>query len=382
MSPSAPQLQPLSQTNRRLVFLSMLALFSILVPVLVLYATGYRFNWMSTETSFRIVGGMYITNSAEDTEIIVNGEPVQNMRIFQRAAYIQNVPAGLHEVYVEGDGLTTWVKNLPVFAQLVTEARSFNLPVVPNVRVITQWVDPVTSAGVLFEPATSTPFSSATTTSLLIATTSTATSTYSVNNEYVYVASLFASSTATSSDDTRQGLDFGALRSTISSATTSVEATTTKRSQDVMLFERDGEVFARWMGEDRRRPYYYCVNYQDATTTAQLYGEHVFAQLYVELASSTDFTVVSKQSQTLCRSTIRIDRIWQEVKMFDFVPGTTDLVLMHLTNGLYVVEIDDRSWQNVQLLYPGTNIEVVLDGQTIYVKQDEYFLQVFADITN
>ncbi len=359
----------------------MLGMFTVLVPLLVLYATGYRFNWMSSETSFRIVGGMYITNSAEETEIIVNGEPVQNMRIFQQAAYIQNVPAGLHEVYVEGEGVRTWVKNLPVFAQLVTEARSFNLPVIPQVRVITNWVDPRVSAGVLFEPATTTPFRGATTTSLLVSTTSTATSTYAVNSEYVFVRSLFATPTTTATSTATQKPSGNNSPVLTTPSTTPILATTTKRTQDVVLYESEGEVFAQWVGEDRRRPYYYCVNYQDATTTAQLYGEHVFAQLYTQLASTTDFGNSELENQTLCRSTIRIDRKWQDVKMFDFVPGTTDLVLMHLSDGLYVVEVDDRSWQNVQLLYPGTDIEVVIDGQTIYVKQDEYFLQVYADIS-
>ena len=82
----------------------------------------------------------------------------------------------------------------------------------------------------------------------------------------------------------------------------------------------------------------------------------------------------------VCRIDIRIDRKWQEVIWFDFLPNRSDLVLMLLEDGLYVVEIDDRSWQNVQLLYPGTDLVVLLDAGRVMVKDGEYILEVFTDL--
>jgi hypothetical protein len=55
---------------------------------------------------------------------------------------------------------------------------------------------------------------------------------------------------------------------------------------------------------------------------------------------------------------------------------------MHLSDGLYAVEVDDRAWQNTQLLYPGTDIHVVQDGGRIYVQDGEYYLEVFTEIAS
>ncbi len=49
---------------------------------------------------------------------------------------------------------------------------------------------------------------------------------------------------------------------------------------------------------------------------------------------------------------------------------------MHLSDGLYVVEVDDRSWQNTQLLYPGEDITVVQDGGRIYVADEDSYVEV------
>ena len=70
----------------------------------------------------------------------------------------------------------------------------------------------------------------------------------------------------------------------------------------------------------------------------------------------------------------------QTVEYFDFFPGNSSLVLMHLEDGLYVTEIDDRSWQNSQLLYPGEDITVRVEGGQIYVRDRGYLLEVFTEI--
>jgi hypothetical protein len=72
--------------------------------------------------------------------------------------------------------------------------------------------------------------------------------------------------------------------------------------------------------------------------------------------------------------------LWQTVKWFDFMPDNENLVLMLLDDGLFVIEADDRAWQNTQLLYPGKDLEVLLDGGRIFVKDGDYYLEVFTEI--
>lgn len=381
MTPTT-HLPPLPEKQRRFIFLTMVLAFAIAVPLMVFYAVGYRFDFSKSLYDFKAVGGMYINSDANDVIISVDGERVENMRIFRSAAYIQNLEAGVHEVYVEREGLYTWVKELPVFAHLVTEGQSFNMPKRPQIRLLTEWSDDV-GGSVLFENATTTYFGFASTTNRIeLATSTFATSTLNENLEYTYIVSRFASSSAEAAELEEyerlkaQRFSFPGDKAAIPTTT----ATTTKHFRDSVIFKHDGEVFVSWEGNFDDIPYYYCVTNKGPVRTPELYGQHVYDQLVEQTPTSTDLTKLSLVNERLCRTTIRIDRLWQNVRWFDFLPGSEDLVLMLLDDGLYVVEVDDRAWQNTQLLYPGTNLEVLIDGGRIFVKDRGFYLEVFTEI--
>jgi len=375
------EMQPLSQKKRRFVFLLSLTLFVVAVPVSVFYAIGYRFDFANDITNIKSVGGMYVRNETPDTEMFINSEPVRDMRVFQRAAYIQNLEEGMHRIHVQGEGVQTWVKELPVYAHYVTEVSSFNLPQVPQIRIITEWSDPTTGSGVLFDTeATSTfAFASVTAPTILVSST-TATSTLVANPEYDYVQSRLASTTQERA--LLQSLRVQAERFMFGSelaSTTPVAptATTTVRSRDFILYEREGEVFVHFAGPSEDIPYYYCVIYSGKANTSAEYGTHVYEQVMDQ------FDIVSSLlGSRMCRTDIRIDRLGQTVSWFDFFPGSTDIVLMLLEDGLYAVEVDDRAWQNTQILYPGEGLQVVQDGGRIYVQDKEVLIEVYTQIAS
>ena len=378
-----PQVQPLSHRRRQVIFILSLVAFAVAVPLLVFYAIGYRINIFDQAHSIQSVGGMYVSADAPNIAIYVDNKPVQDMRIFQHAAYIQNLTAGEHEIHVQGKGIQTWVKKLPVFAHYVTEAQSFNMPVVPQIRLITRWQTRSGLPVVAAKASSTLPTNASSTTNIFIAT-STATSTYVSNSEYAYVKSLFASSTALQKEIARQAaLHSGSVflfSNDASQATTT--ATTTKTYQKTKLYEQNGEVYIAWEGQKENTPYYYCVQYQNASTTNALYGKHVTANIKNQFASlvATQNDKLKAPPVRVCRTRIRIDRKNQQVISFNYYPGSRDLVLMHLTDGLYVVEADDRAWQNTQPLYLGKNIQVVVDGGQIYVKQNDYYFEVYTSL--
>ncbi len=383
-----PHVQPLPRAHRRFIFAASVFLFVTLVPLLVFYAIGYRFDFSEGGIqNIQSVGGMYVSTEAEDTQIFIDDEPVENMRIFQRAAYIQNLDAGVHQVHVQGEGLTTWVKELPVFAHFVTEANAFNLPLVPHVRYITPYTDIETGGTVVMETDT-VPFSYATTTqTFFVATSTRATSTFEKNLEYVYVAQLFASTT-----EERAQMELAAAYQEETFAFTTAKttrptttATTTVRMSDMELYEHEGLVYARWTGQLRHIPYYFCVN-PVASSTPEIYGQHVTEQLQaavlaseVTAGSGTDATLF-EVSNRLCRTEIPIDTKGQAPVWFTFLPDNRDHVIVQLRDGIYVVEIDDRAWQNVQLLYPGTDITLVVDGSRILIQDGDYYLEVYTTL--
>lgn len=358
----------------------------IAVPALVFYAMGYRFDFSDEDRNIRSVGGMYISADANETEIFIDDEPVEDMRIFQRAAYIQNLTEGVHQVHVQGLGLQTWVKELPVFSHYVTEAASFNMPTIPQVRLISEY-ETLQGETVLFSPATSTPLTRASSSQFFFVATSTATSTFVIKSEYEYVETLFASSTemqnarAQQFEIIAQPFQFS---QDVQNATTAL-ATTTKMDRDTRLYEEDGEVYISWTGDRDAIPYYYCVRYDTASTTAALYGTHVENSVVAQVFNAyqeNDQVITSTQmrDQRWCRDAIKIDRQQQELVWFDYFPNSQDLVLMHMAEGLFVVEVDDRAWQNTQLLYPGETIQVVKDGDRIFVYDEGYYFEVFTQL--
>ena len=379
MSPT-PEVQPLSQQHRRRVFIISLLIFCVSVPLLVFYAIGYRFDFSEESGSIKSVGGIYITADSRDLQIFVDDKPVEDMRIFQNAAYIQNLPAGIHQVHTQGDAVQTWVKDLPVFSHIVTEVASFNIPKVPQVRLITEY-ETAEGDSVLFQKASSTPLVFASSTNLFFFATTSATTTFDKNPEWAYVDTLFASSTEKKKQlqELRRQQKLNNFRFITSSSSSLISsATTTKTKDNLVLFEKEGEVYARWDGRQENIPYYFCIKYGSASSTSALYGEHIYNGLAATYSSLNDFSQEIKITDRLCRDMIRIDRQGQNVRLFDFLPGGRDLVLMHLEDGVYVVEIDDRAWQNVQLLYPGDVQQVIVEGGHVFIKDGPYYLEVFT----
>jgi hypothetical protein len=389
--PVEPIVQPLPRSHRRLVFWSFLTLFVVAMPSLWFYTTGYRFDWTNEEGGIVGVGGLYISTDAQNVEFYVDEAQVTDFRIFRKAAYIQNLVEGKHSIHVQGVGLQTWAKDLPVQSYIVTEAFAFMMPSVPHVRVITEYQTATGTAVLrLRAPLPKDPyFAFASTTNAYIATTSRATTTLVQNQEYRYVRTLFASSTATSTSLVAQ-LSDRIERQFVPRLGTSTDdallATSTREDQGMRAFIADGEVNVSWVGDTSERPNYFCVP-DVSTSTSRLYGEHVYQDLIEEaIRRGVAATIEAVQpliiDQRLCRDSIRIDRKGMEVRAFEFFPNTPGLVLMLLDDGLYVVEVDDRAWQNTQLLYPGEDLMFVVDGGRIYVEDREQYLEVLTTVPN
>jgi len=380
--PAEPQIKPLAYKKRKWFFRVLILSFIVIMPLVVFYATGYRFDF-SKESPIISTGGIYISVPVDNADIYINEELVRDIRVFRRASYIQNLNAGIHRVHVQSEGLQTWVKELPVQSHIVTEVQSFNMPVVPQIRLIGGWISG-TGRQVFPKVATSTianKFSFASTTEQVLASTTIATTTLTVNQEYDFVRSLFGTTTESETLVGRvvQGVN-EAFVFTEGSTTATATPTTTIVNRDMKLYESDGEVYATWLGRDNEIPYYFCVNYQAASSTVTQYGKHVYEGVATVLATMP-ITETQNLSGRICRDTIRIDRKGKEVKMFDFFPNSIDLVLLLLDDGLYVTEIDDRAWQNVQLLYPGNNIDARVSGGRIYVKDGNYLMEVLTELS-
>ncbi len=371
-----PVVKPLSLWQRKLVFGSLLLAFLIALPISIFYATGYRYDFSAQNPTFTATGGFYIVAEAPDSDIYIDDTLVTNIRTFRSASYIQGLEPGLHRIHVQTPGAHTWVKELPVAAHIVTEAEVFNLPLEPQVRLIPEYYTN-TGAEVIFAQSSSSPVMVylSTTTPRLIAT-STATSTYRLNQEYTLLEELFAeqaSSTAWRKRlEAQRAAQFSFATSAARTLPLEAEAATTTIIRDTLtLFERAGDIYVSASSQVFRQiPHYFCATGFDESDI-------------LGVTTVTHATTTVPESAGVipsCRSEIRIDRLGQTVKSFDFFPSNSNLVLLHLDQGVYVVEIDDRSWQNAQPLYRGADIELLLYRGGIFIKEGDLIFEVIPEI--
>lgn len=364
MSLHAEVQQPLPQKTRHRVFLSLVFVFVIAIPFLYMYATGYRFD-IQKPTTLVSTGGMYIGVDRLGAEIFIDNALMRETRTFRKAFYAQGLEAGSHRVHVQKEGYHTWVKELPVTKHRVTVAEAFNLPLIPQVRVIAPYE---TTTGIAVIPQ---PMRFASSTNTVIATTTLAVKSLTRNDEFYLLRANFAStSTSTGNVPPAQNLK-EIVRNTIDVLGTTTPqglATTTVVSNGVALYRSGEDVFARWTDSFTQMPYYFCAEdfrIEDtgtiSTTTSPIDEEDLIIQNTLVL-----HPVQTVARDVACDPTIRIDREGSRVYDFDFVPGSADLVVLIEEDGAYVIEIDNRAWQNKQPLFLGDNLEMHIEGGTIY----------------
>lgn len=377
--------QPLPYKTRKRAFLLLLLTFLASLPFLYLYAIGYRFD-LKQPTNLIETGGIFISLDKKGMETFVDDELVRGTRTFQNAFYAQDLDAGTHRVFVQKEGYHTWVKELPVTQHRVTAVSAFNLPLVPTVRVVSPYLSatgtPVVEAVPTF----------ASTTGPVFATSTKLVKTFKQNGEFTSLILHFSTtSTSTQKESVTQQIKELLDEGKASTTEKSIEiATTTVVSGDVKLYESGDDLFATWQGNFEQMPYYYCApefpRYSSSTASTTIIEDIVNTVAtpvptpapqtgqYVGEPVMHPIQTVSKD--IACDPTIRIDRKWQTVSQFNFYPKSTDLVIVALDDGIYVVEIDDRSWQNVQPLLQGTGLSFYIENGNIYVYDGELIYQV------
>ncbi len=357
-------------------------IFLLALPLLIFYTTGYRVSFGEEETNIVSTGGMYVTTDNLEVDVYLDGMQVERPRLFRSAYYIQNIKADKHRVVVQRPDLQTWVKVLPVDPHIVIEAAAFNMPVVPQVRPITEYTTESDVPVYLSSDSVEGLFAGVTTTVTVIHATSSTVKSFQLNEEFVYVESLFSTTSVSKRSVFERILDeMGSFGFATTSPLATNESTSTEeivQQNGVRLVERGSELYAVWTGTVDAIPFYFCVTDDSSSSTAVRYGQHVADQIS-QLKKSTT-TPIIVDSNRLCRPEIKIDRLRQDVYFYDFFPGSSDLIILQLEDGLYVTEIDDRAWQNVQLIYPGDDFQVVIENGVIYIHEGDYYFEIITEI--
>lgn len=115
-------------------------------------------------------------------------------------------------------------------------------------------------------------------------------------------------------------------------------------SNDIEISAIGREVVVNWLAATSSAPHFFCLN-----DVANLDDSHC----------STSFTVF---------------RAAEDIEFVDFYPGRDDAIILTLGNGVYAVELDRSAYHNVYPIFRGTNPEVRVIRNTIYVKDADYII--------
>jgi hypothetical protein len=378
--PFEPEIKTLSYKKRQSFFFLLFGIFLVSLPLFIFYTSGYRLSFENEETTIVTTGGIYITTDNLDVEVYMDDVQVEKPRLFRNAYYIQNIENGLHRLVVQGPALHTWVKVLPVDSYIVTEAAAFNMPVLPHIRPIAPRLTTAGQGVFVSQVGTSTEslFPNATTTGDFVIVNRISPQNLRSNSEHEYVADLFATTTATSSSLLNR-LEEEITRLGVETATTTATTSITYvESGNMRLLERGEELYARWVGPGPATPHYFCSPIQATSTIEFRLGTHVMLQMEEQRLSTT--TPLHVEGSRVCRTEIRIDRKWQQIKYYEFLPRSSDLVVLQLEDGLYVTEIDDRAWQNTQLVYAGSDFRTIVTDTNIYIEENGTYFELLTEI--
>lgn len=313
-------MQPLSRIFRRHLFLAMVVMFLVGAPLLIGYSKGYRLN---DAFSLMETGGIYIHSDIANSEVYLEGEFVESTGSFLRNTFIQDLsPDRSYTLWVVKEGYQSWTKRLPIVANLVTEARVLMLPKKLTWNEISATTTITAPHGVLEEngdipnPAYQTLVEEfkdykeqfavevPTTTTLIVRGKRVATTTTKMEYRFPAWLADYASSSAL------------ALQKNV------------KEREGIVVWIADGNLIAAWVRTGEVPPYFFCT--------------------------------------TSCKERLLID--WKEpILRYDFYPNRNDVVIILTSEGLFAVELDDRSDRNIQPIRKGAVLDfrVESDGSII-----------------
>ncbi len=125
----------LTTLKRKILFWFSIIAFFALMPVVIAYSLGYRFDdsWRLRKT-----GGLYVTSDITGSEIFLDDRLMKTTNLLQSGTFIDNLSPGSYKITILKKNYLSWEKTLEVRSQLVTESKALLIPEKDNTKVIAQ----------------------------------------------------------------------------------------------------------------------------------------------------------------------------------------------------------------------------------------------------
>lgn len=120
----------MTSRKRKIYFIAAIFIFIAATPLLILYSSGYRFDFQSFTVAK--TGGIFISSYPKGVDIYINDKlsKTTGSNIFSQGGLVDGLKPGEYTVAIKKNDYKDWVKKMTVNASLVTEAR--NIFLVPN----------------------------------------------------------------------------------------------------------------------------------------------------------------------------------------------------------------------------------------------------------
>ena len=118
-------MQPLSSAVRRTYLIVLSVFFVALIPLVILYAEGWRF---SPELGMYKTGGVFITVPYTDVTVTLQGEEIGTTGFLQRTFYIDDLAPATYVIRASREGYYPWERMVVVEPKIVTDTRVLLAP--------------------------------------------------------------------------------------------------------------------------------------------------------------------------------------------------------------------------------------------------------------
>ena len=111
--------------TRRILFISMVAILTLLTPWLILRSQGIRFDFQ--QKKFVKTGGIFVSVLNPKVEIYLDGKFKKTTNFISNSIFIKNLLPRCYKIELKKPGYFSWQKKLEVKEGLVTEAKDIIL---------------------------------------------------------------------------------------------------------------------------------------------------------------------------------------------------------------------------------------------------------------
>ncbi len=120
-------LKPMSRRTRFTLALTAFLAFVVMVPALVLYASGYRFSTVQGESGFLPLGALSIAVPDREATLFVDGVAIEEPGLFADSFFLRNIVPGPHTLDIIASGTIPWHREVYVMPTKVSYAFPFIL---------------------------------------------------------------------------------------------------------------------------------------------------------------------------------------------------------------------------------------------------------------